>query len=47
MNQVFVYWDNSSIHHEAITFREPSRPGYEFSPPRDQAALDLSRRQTA
>ena len=26
---------------------EPSRPGYEFAPPRDQAPLDLLRRPTA
>ena len=43
-NGIFVPLDD---HYEAITFREPSRPGYEFSPPRDQAALDLSRRQMA
>ena len=43
-NGVFVPLDD---HYEAITFREPSRPGYELSPLRDPAALDLSRRQTA
>ena len=32
-------------HYEALTFREPSRPGHEFAPPRDRAPLDLSRRR--
>ena len=40
-NGVFVPLDD---HYEAITFREPSRPGHEFAPARDQAPLDLSRR---
>ena len=31
-------------YYDAITFREPSRPGYEFAPSRDQVALDLTRR---
>ena len=70
MDQVFVYWDNSNIfheaqrlaeeregtpgarylvriHYEAITFREPSRPGHEFAPSRDQVPLDLTRRHMA
>ena len=37
---VFVPLDD---HYEAITFREPSRPGHEFAPARDRAPLDLSR----
>ena len=41
---VFIPLDD---HYDAITFREPSRPGYEFAPPRDQAPLDLLRRPTA
>ena len=32
-------------HYDAITFREPSRPGHEFAAARDQAPLDLSRRR--
>ena len=43
-NGVFVPLDD---HYEAITFREPSRPGHEFALPRDQAPLDLSRRRMA
>ena len=43
-NGVFVPLND---HYEAITFREPSRPGHEFAPPRDQAGLDLSRRPRA
>ena len=43
-NGVFVPLDD---HYEAITFREPSRPGHEFAPARDQAPLDLSRRRMA
>ena len=31
-------------YYAAITFREPSRPGHEFAPARDVAALDLSER---
>ena len=41
---VFVALDN---YYGAITFREPSRPGYEFAPPRDQTALDLTDRPMA
>lgn len=41
---VFIALDN---YYRAITFREPSRPGYEFAPPRDQAALDLTDRPMA
>ncbi len=41
---VFVPLDD---HYDAITFREPSRPGYELAPPRDRAPLDLSRRPAA
>ena len=40
-NGVFVPLDD---HYEAITFREPSRPGHPLAPARDQAPLDLSRR---
>ena len=43
-NGVFVPLDD---HYEAVTFREPSRPGHEFAPARDQAPLDLSRRRMA
>ena len=43
-NGVFVPLDD---HYEAITFREPSRPGHEFAPARDRAPLDLSRRRMA
>ena len=43
-NGVFVPLDD---HYEAITFREPSRPGHELAPARDQAPLDLSRRPMA
>ena len=43
-NGVFVPLDD---HYEAITFREPSRPGHELAPPRDKAPLDLSRRRMA
>ena len=41
---VFIPLDD---YYDAITFREPSRPGYEFAPPRDQAPLDLTRRPMA
>ena len=41
-NGAFISLDD---HYEAITFREPSRPGHEFAPARGQAPLDLSRRQ--
>ena len=40
-NGVFVPLDD---YYSAITFREPSRPGYEFAPNRVQASLDLSDR---
>ena len=40
-NGVFVPLDD---HYEAITFREPSRPGHPLAPARDHAPLDLSRR---
>ena len=43
-NGVFVALDD---HYEAITFREPSRPGHELAPSRDQAPLDLTRRRVA
>ena len=43
-NGVFIPLDD---YYDAITFREPSRPGYEFAPPRDQAALNLARRPMA
>ena len=43
-NGVFVPLDD---HYEAITFREPSRPGHELAPARDRAPLDLSRRRMA
>ena len=43
-NGVFVALDDF---YEAVTFVEPSRPGFEFAPPRDSAALDLSLRPTA
>ena len=44
VNGVFVPLDD---HYEAITFREPSRPGHAFAPARDEAPLDLTRRRTA
>ena len=40
-NGVFVSLDDF---YEAVTFVEPSRPGFELAPPRDAAPLDLSRR---
>jgi len=40
-NGVFVPLDD---YYSAITFREPSRPGYELAPARVQASLDLSDR---
>ncbi len=43
-NGVFVALDDF---YEAITFVEPSNPGFEFALGRDSAELDLSRRQTA
>lgn len=41
---IFVALDDF---YEAITFLEPSKPGYELAPPRDSAELDLSRRAFA
>lgn len=32
-------------YYDSITFREPSRPGYEFAPPRDAKPVDLSQRE--
>ena len=43
-NGVFVALDDF---YEAVTFMEPSRPGFELAPARDSAELDLSRRPTA
>ena len=43
-NGAFVPLDE---YYGAITFREPSRPGHEFAPARDVAALDLSERPMA
>ena len=43
-NGVFVPLDDF---YEAVTYREPSRPGFEFAPARDSAPLDLSLRATA
>ncbi len=43
-NGVFMPLDDF---YDSITFREPSREGHEFAPPRDSASLDLSQRQTA
>ena len=43
-NGVFIPLDD---HYDAITFREPSRPGHELAAPRRQADLDLSRRPMA
>ena len=43
-NGVFVPLDD---YYEAITFREPSRPGYEFAARRDEAPLDLAQRPMA
>ena len=43
-NGVFVALDDF---YEAVTFREPSRPGHELAPARDSAPLDLSRRELA
>lgn len=40
-NGIFVSLDD---HYEAITFLEPSRPGFEFAPPRDAEQPDLNRR---
>ncbi len=43
-NGVFVPLDDF---YEAITFMEPSRPGFEFALARDSSDVDLSRRQRA
>ena len=43
-NGVFVALDDF---YEAVTFVEPSRPGFGFSPARHSAPLDLSRRPSA
>lgn len=43
-NAIFVALDDF---YSAITFMEPSRPGFELAAPRDAADLDLSRRHTA
>ena len=43
-NGVFVALDDF---YEAVTFVEPSCPGYEISPPRASSPLDLSLRATA
>ena len=42
-NGVFVALDDF---YDAITFMEPSRPGFELAPPRESAELDLSLRPT-
>ena len=41
-NGIFVSLDDF---YEAITFMEPSRPGFELAPARDPAELELSRRR--
>ena len=43
-NGIFVSLDDF---YEAITFMEPSRPGFELAPARDPAALVLSRRRVS
>ena len=43
-NGVFVSLDD---HYDAITFLEPSRPGFELAPPRDAATPDLTRRSVS
>ena len=43
-NGIFVPLDDF---YEAITFMEPSRPGFELAPPRDPVELDLSRRHVS
>ena len=43
-NGAFIALDDS---YEAITFMEPSRPGFELVSARDAAELDLSQRKTA
>ena len=43
-NGVFIPLDD---YYDSITFREPSRPGHEFAPPRDASPLDLAQRKMA
>ena len=43
-NGVFIALDDF---YEAVTFMEPSKPGFELAPARDSAELDLARRPTA
>ena len=43
-NGVFVALDEF---YDAVTYMEPSRPGFEFAPGRDSTELDLSKRVTA
>ena len=43
-NGVFVPLDDF---YDAITFMEPSRPGFELAPARAEAKLDLSRRRAS
>ena len=43
-NGIFVPLDDF---YEAITFMEPSRPGFELAAPRDAAELDLGRRDVS
>ena len=43
-NGVFIALDDF---YDAITFMEPSRPGFELAQAQDSAELDLSRRETA
>ena len=43
-NGVFVTLD---VFYAAITFLEPSKPGFEMATPRDVGGLDLSRRHVA
>ena len=43
-NGAFIALDDF---YEAITFMEPSRPGFELAPARDAAELDLSKRNMA
>ena len=43
-NGVFVALDEF---YDAVTYMEPSRPGFEFAPGRDSIELDLSKRVTA
>lgn len=42
-NGLFIALDNF---YEAITFMEPSRPGFELAPSRESTVLDLSQRPT-